>query len=125
MSQIIKAFTGIFMMLFIMVTTVGVMRIYFETVQAQNFHASLLYELESSNHALSVLKNGMQVGKLLNYEIEYSFIKEGGGVVVCAKYQEIPRNVDDVEDVEVVLRYPVQLGFLGIDTKQELIGYAR
>ena len=45
--------------------------------------------------------------------------------MVCAKYQEIPRNVDDVEDVEVVLRYPVQLGFLGIDTKQELIGYAR
>ena len=125
MSQIIKAFTGIFMMLFIMTSVVGVLQVFFSVVQAQNYHSALIYELESSNHANSILKNGIEAGKSLGYQINYTLIKESGGVVRCTKTQDVPDNVEDIECVEVVLRYPVRIAFFEIEKAQELVGFAR
>ena len=49
MSQIIKAFTGIFMVLFLMATSMGILGAFVQTLQVQNLHGQVIDELEHKN----------------------------------------------------------------------------
>lgn len=46
MSQIIKAFTGIFIVMFMMVSATGILGAFLQTLHAQNLHAAIINELE-------------------------------------------------------------------------------
>ena len=61
MSQIIKVFTGIYILLFLMSAGMGLLGAFLQTLQAQNLHGMVIDELENSDYAPSVLEGAFDV----------------------------------------------------------------
>lgn len=125
MSQIIKAFTGIFIVLFMMCSALGILGVFFQTLQAQDFHAVIVNELENSNYAEVVLENAFTASQAYGYKLEILFYQEDGVSVTCDDVEEIPENREDIRMAQVILQYPVELGFFQVSEQQAIIGYAR
>ena len=125
MSQIIKSFTGIVMVMFLMMTGSGVLSAFLQTMHAQNLHASMIDELENSHYAKSVIEECFAVLEHTSYELEICLYSETQATTACRSIADIPANMDNISLAEVVLRYPVQIVFWDLDMKQEIFGYAR
>ena len=54
MSQIMKTFLGVFLIMFMVVTSSGVLSGFMTVVEAQNLHAQIINELEDSDYDSSV-----------------------------------------------------------------------
>ena len=125
MSQIMKAFTGVFVMMFMMITGTGILGAFFQTLHAQNLHAVLIDEMENSDYARAVLEESFLVVEEAGYELELTLYTEYDGIVTCKNAWELPATTAQVSMAEVILKYPFQIGFFELDVQQELFGYAR
>ena len=125
MSQIIKAFTGVFIVLFIMATGTGILGAFLQTLQAQNLHGKVIDELENSDYSLSVLRENFQIVEEYGAQLEVLLYLEDGSVIVCHNANEVPGSIPAVTMAEVALEYPVRIPFVGLDRSHQLVGYAR
>ena len=55
MSQIVKAFLGVFLTIFMAVVALGVLNTYMEVMSAQDMQARIVDELENSNFNADVM----------------------------------------------------------------------
>ena len=60
MSQIMKTFLGVFLIMFMVVTSSGVLSGFMTVVEAQNLHAQIINELEDSDYDSSVAQTCFQ-----------------------------------------------------------------
>ncbi len=125
MSQILKAFTGIFIVLFMMCSALGILGVFFQTLQAQDFHAVIINELENSSYAHTVAEQAFTASEAYGYELEIIFYQEDEMPVVCREAEAIPENIKEVQMAQVTLQYPVEIIFFQVAEKQTVIGYAR
>lgn len=125
MSQIMKAFMGIFMILFMMVTVTGILGAFFQVSYAQNLYAVVVDELENSDYAPKVLKECFEVAELSGYEMDITLYPENDPYMKVDETEDIPNNVDTVTMARVHLKYPLEIAFFGIHIEQEIYGYAR
>lgn len=125
MSQIMKAFTGIFLILFMMLTVTGILGAFFQVTHAQNFYGVVVDELENSDYAPEVLKECFALAELSGYEIGVTLYPEHNPYIEVKQAENIPMDTDDVTMARVQLTYPVEVAFLGINLEQEIYGYAR
>ena len=125
MSQIIKAFTGVFIVLFLMTTSVGILGAFMQTLQAQNLHGKVIDELENSDYSLSVLEETFQIASDYGATLEVLLYLEDGSFLRCDKQEAVPDTLEAVTMAEVALNYPIQIPFVGLDKSHRLIGYAR
>lgn len=56
MSQIIKAFMGVFLTLFMAVTAMGILAAYMEVMNAQDMQARIVDEIENSDFNTGVVR---------------------------------------------------------------------
>lgn len=125
MSQIIKAYTGVFMALFLMATSVGILGASMQTLQAQNLHGKVIDELENSNYSLLVLEELFRIAEDYGVTLEILLYLENGDFLRCSHQNMVPDVLEDVTMAEVVLEYPVRIPFVGLDKSHRLVGYAR
>ena len=125
MSQIIKAFTALFLLLYMMVATTSLLGAFFQVLHAQNLHASMIDELENSNYANQVIEECFEVCKQAEYELEMILYLEHEENIALDEAVDIPAVIGNVEMARVCLQYPFQLLIFDIDLTQELCGYAR
>lgn len=125
MSQIMKAFTGIFVLLFMMSSATGILGVFFQTIYAQNLHAVIIDELENSDYAYSVLEDAFATVAERGFELELKLYEKNSGIVTCRSIDEVPVDLSGVNMAEVTLSYPIQLVFFNVYNTQHLIGYAR
>lgn len=125
MSQIMKAFTGIFIVMFMMVSATGILGAFLQTLQAQNLHAAIINELENSDYARVVLVDAFDTAAANGYGLKMVLYQEYEEGIICTATEEIPEDLSNVITAEVTLSYPVQLAFFQVSEAQELIGYAR
>lgn len=125
MSQIIKAFTGVFFILLMMCLSVGIVSMFLQTVQAQNLHAAMLNELENSNFAKAVIEECFLVSEELGYDLDMTLYDRAKGVVVCEDFLFVPEDCSDISMVELELNYRLKMDLFGIDVEQKLFGYGR
>lgn len=125
MSQIMKAFTGIFMVLFITATSMGVLGAFLQVTKAQNYHAMIIDEIENSDYYVGVCEECYKLAKESNYRLTITFYHENGGYVSCTKSEELPENLSEFTMAKVVLGFDIQIPFLGVKCSQEILGYAR
>lgn len=125
MSQIMKAFTGLFVMMYMMVAATGMLGVFFQTIHAQNLHATIIDELENSDYAKAVLEESFSVVQEAGYEMEITLYTDYDGWIKCANANEIPTETAQISMAKVVLRYPFQVAFFELNETQELFGYAR
>ena len=125
MSQIIKAFTGVFIVLFLMATSTGILEAFMQTLQAQNLHGKVIDELENSDYSLSVLEETFQLVADYGVTLEVLLYLEDGSFLRCDSQDSVPESLGAVTMAEVALDYPVQIPFVGLDKSHRLVGYAR
>ena len=63
MSQVIKAFMGVFMVLFLLVASTGVLGAFYQILHAQNTHAHMIDELENSDFARSIMEACFEIAE--------------------------------------------------------------
>lgn len=125
MSQIMKAFTGVFMVLFMTLSATGILDVFFETMQAQNLHAVIVSELEDSDYSIAVLEDAFVTAKECGYKLRVLLYPEYEAAVCCTCIEDIPEDLEDMAMAEVTLQYAVDIPFFGVYGQQNIIGYAR
>ena len=125
MSQIIKAFTGVFIVLFLMTTGTGILGAFLQTLQAQNLHGKVIDELENSDYATSVLEEAFEIAQRQGVTLEVLLYLKNGEVLSCDSKNTVPEVLENVEMAEVLLAYPIRIPFVGLNQSHRLAGYAR
>lgn len=125
MSQVMKAFMGVFMVMFLMITSTGVLGAFYQILHAQNTHAVMIDELENSDYARSVMIACFETAKKEEYDLQLSLYSESGEIISCNSILDLPESTKEVSLVEVVLQYSIELAFFEVATEQQLFGYAR
>ncbi len=124
MSQIIKAFTGIFIVLLMVVTASGILGGYMQVLTAQNIHSGMIEELENSDYNPQVMRESIAIAKQNQvYPIIYLYSEDGNKLQV-QKEEEVPDNTDRVVMAEVIVAFDYKIPFFGIQEPHRLSGYA-
>ena len=124
MNQVIKAFTGIFIIMFMMVSSTGVLGAFMRTLQAQDIHAIVIDELENSNYAKGVVEKLFTTVEERGYQLQIIFYQEDGSAITCRSAEEMIEE-ENIVMAKVVLEYSLQLAFFQITEPQQIVGYAR
>ncbi len=125
MSQIIKAFTGVYMVLFLMMTGTGILGAGLTTLQAQNIHSRTIDELENSDYANAVIKEALMDTKTGGMQLVLVLYLENGETLSCDAPEAVPDEIPQVRMAEVQLGYPLEIPFVGLQKQCYLVGYAR
>lgn len=125
MSQVMKAFTGVFMVLFLMITSTGVLGAFYQILHAQNTHAVMIDELENSDYTKSVMEACFETAEREGFHLQLSLYSDAEEIKKCTSKEELPQNTDSVSMAEVVLNYSVEIAFFDVNVEQQLFGYAR
>ena len=125
MSQVMKVFTGVFMILLLITTSAGVLGSFIQVMRAQNTHASMIDELENSNYANRVMMACFETAEKENYQLQLSLYLENGDVIICTQKEEILECKNKIKMAEVVLNYTIKIAFFEIESEHQLFGYAR
>ena len=125
MSQIVKAFLGVFLTLFMALVALGVLSAYMEVMNAQDMQARVVDELENSDFNVAVMGDCFQKCADAGYELAVTLFCEDSAVAAIHSKQEIPAALENVSMAKVELRFPLKSMFLGIDQSRSFVGYAR
>ena len=125
MSQVMKAFMGVFMVLLLMTTSAGVLGAFYQILHAQNTHAIMLDELENSDFAKGIIEACFETAEMEEYRLQMNLYSTSSNIKTCMCVEDIPQNTEDVRMVEVILFYDIELAFFDIAKEQQLFGYAR
>ena len=125
MSQVIKTFLGVFLILFLTVTAAGVLGAFYQMLHAQNLHAKMIDELENSDYAPVVMEACFEAAEEAGYDLQLSIYADTGGVFLCTSRADLPTEKPEISLMEVVLEVPIRIAFFELEMKQQLFGYAR
>lgn len=125
MSQIIKTFMGVFLILLMTVTSIGILTAYMKVLNAQDLQARVVDEIENSDYAASVIRAGYGEAQKAGCGLTVTLYYEGGGTVVLTDASQVPGNTEDVSMARVELTFPFRVAFLGIEKEHTFTGYAR
>ncbi len=113
MSSVIKSFLAIFLILIAMFSFAGVISVTIDVQNARDYHASVVNEIENSNHAQSVI-NACKDEATTN-----------GYTLTVTEYSSTSDDSPNTKISKVVLSYSYSIDFLNISSNKEIIGYAR
>lgn len=125
MSQVIKTFLGLYLIVFMLVVSTGILTAYMEVLNAQDLQARIIDELENSNYAASVAKALYRDAGRSGCGLTLTLYYEDGGTAVITKSSLVPASIGDVALARVELTFPFQVAVLGIRQEHTLTGYAR
>lgn len=125
MSQVIKTFMGVFLVLFLVAASTGVLGAFYQIIHAQNTHAHMIDEIENSDYAMGVLENCFLIAEEEDYRLQISLYSDTQNTRVCLSADSLPTQIDAVNMAEVILFYDVEIPFFDVKIEQQMFGYAR
>ena len=125
MSQIIKAFLGIFLTMFMAVTAMGILSAYMEVMNAQDMQAGFVDEIENSDYNPGVIKACMASCEKAGYHLTVTLFCENAVVTTIHNSGEVPAKTDGTDMAKVEFSFPFRVGFFGINKEHKLVSYAR
>lgn len=125
MSQVMKAFMGVFIVVFLMATSTSLIGAFYQVLHAQNTHAVMIDELENSDYARNVMEACFEIAEQEDYRLQLSLYSDTEDGQICTSSADIPETTANLNLVKVVLFYDIEIAFFEIVTEQQLFGYAR
>ena len=125
MSQIIKSFLGVFLILFLALVGFGILGMYLNVVQAQNLHARVVCELEDSNFYPDVMRACFTEAEAMGYDLSLTMYESGLPNVTINSASEIPWNIKAYNNAKVTLLFGMNLPVFGIGGDHVLEAYTR
>lgn len=124
MSQIMKTYLGVFLLLLLMFSTTGFLGAYMQIIGAQNMHAKIIDELENSGFYMEVIRENLQIADEKNYDLEFTLYRNGSTIVID-DVNDIDGRIQEIYLAKVRLSYDYEIPFYGISETQTLEAYAR
>ena len=125
MSQIIKAYLGIFLILFLTFTSAGILSAFLTVADAQDLHASMVSELENSDFYPGVLKNCFEMAEDCGYQLEVTLYREDYTLAECTAGALVPADTFGVTSARIKLTFPLRIAFFGVTQEHTFCAYAR
>lgn len=125
MSQVVKAFLGVFLTLFMAIVALSVLSSYMGVMNAQDMQASVIDELENSDFNAAVMKECFQKCANAGYELSVTVFCGNSSVVALHTQKEVPDSLSDITMARVELNFPLKSPLLGVDQSRSFVGYAR
>jgi len=132
MSQIIKAFMGVFLTLFmagaakgILAGATGILAAYMEVMNAQDMQARIVDEIENSDFNTGVVRQCFLQSEEAGYQLKVTFFNEDSTVATVSQVSQIPYGMDGVNMAKVEMQFPFQVAFLGINRQHTFVSYAK
>ena len=125
MSQIIKAFMGVFLTLFMAVTAMGILAAYMEVMNAQDMQARIVDEIENSDFNTGVVRQCFLQSEEAGYQLKVTFFNENSTVATVSQVSQIPYGMDGVDMAKIEMQFPFQVAFLGINRQHTFVSYAK
>lgn len=125
MSQIMKGYLGVFLILILMMTSIGILSAFMMVVSAQDIHSNMIDELENSACAQNVLENCFEQAQKAGYELSVNLFYEDGTNYIISSAQEIPDVLEPSSYARVELGFPLKIGFFEFEQDHVITGYAR
>ena len=124
MSQIMKSFMGLFVVLMMIVVVTGLLGVFLDVVEAQDFHTNAIVQLQDSDCSLVVMKQLYDAAAEKGYRLTIQFAMSEG-LIESNSAAQLPAAVPDTATVIVRLEYPVRIIVFGMEKYRRLVGYAR
>lgn len=124
MSQVIKSFMGLFLILFLMSACIGILSAFMIVVEAQDMHAQLVDEMENSNFNSMVIKQCFEKANECGYSLSVTCYHDAKAVVYT-NINDLPDELPKVSLAKLELSFPFSIPFFGIHNEHTLCAYAR
>lgn len=125
MSQIMKSYLGIFLIVFMVVCSVGILSAFVTVMDAQDLHARIISEIEDSDYSGNVIRENFEKAGEAGYQLSVTLFYENGDKAECHSGEEVPSGGGKVRQARIDLAFPFQVAFFGINHMHSLSGYAR
>ena len=104
MSQIMKTFLGVFLIMFMVVTSSGVLSGFMTVVEAQNLHAQIINELEDSDYDSSVAQTCFENASNAGDTLELKLYMTDNSIRTVTDASQIASS-DEIEKARVELKF--------------------
>ncbi|MCH5333490.1 MAG: hypothetical protein J1D89_05990 [Agathobacter sp.] len=125
MSQIIKTFMCVFLILFMTAATIGILTAYLQVLGAQDLQAQIVDEIENSDYAPAVVRECFANAEKAGCELTVTYYYEGGGTVCCTDSAFVATDVSSVTMARVELSFPLEIRLFGFSKRHSFTGYAK
>ena len=125
MSQIVKAFLGVSLTLFLTASAMGILGAYLEVMSAQDMQAGFVDEIENSDYNPGVIKECMASCEKAGYQLTVTLFCEDAVVTTIHNSGEVPAQIEGADMAKVEFSFPFRVGFFGISKEHKLVSYAR
>lgn len=125
MSQIMKCFTGIFIILFMTVSSIGILSAFLTVISAQNLHASIINELENSDFYEEVVRESFAKAEETKNVLVLTFYYSDNTSIEVTSEELDKYKPENVEMAKVDLRFNLNSGLFSLSDGHILSGYAR
>jgi hypothetical protein len=120
-----KAFMGIFLTLFMAVTSLGILSAYMEVMSAQDMQARMVDEIENSDFSPLVMRECYTQCEKAGYSLVITLFCEEQVLQTIHSKSEVPDSIAGVEVAKVEMKFPFRVPLLGIEKEHAFTGYAR
>lgn len=124
MSQIMKAYMGIFLLLMLTAVSEGIFAGYLQVLSAQDMHASVIKEIENSHFYHEVVKECFEQAEEKGYQLEITMYKKDGTTQRITSGETVLENAGEIMGAEVRMEFVYSNTFLQIHQPHILSGYA-
>jgi hypothetical protein len=125
MSQIIKAYMGMFILLSITFAAAGILAAFLTVADAQDIHQNMVDELENSDFYPQVIKECFLLAEHRGYTLEITLYQSDYTSISCKNVEDVPENTDEVLYARVELQFPLRLAFYEFENMESFCAYAR
>lgn len=125
MSQIVKSFLGVFIIVIMMVSAGGILSAYFQVLSAQNTHARIVNELENSHYNPEVMRACFEEADKVNCKLRIILYPLEGESQLIDQKEMVASEISGIDEAEVCIEFPYQIAFLQIQQEHVISGYAR
>lgn len=125
MSQIIKTFLSVFLILFMTAASLGILTTYLQVLGAQDLQAQMVDEIENSSFAPGVVSRCFSDAETAGCELAVTYYYDGGGTVRCTRAAQTLSDVGSVSMARVELTFPLEFKLFGFKKQHTFTGYAK
>lgn len=125
MSQIIKAFMGMFFLLFMAAAAMGILSAYMEVMNAQDMQARIVDEIENSDFNEGVIRDCFERCSDAGYQLAVTLFLENSAVLTAHSQNEFYGGYGNVDMAKVELKFPFQIEWFGINNTHTFVSYAK
>ena len=124
MSQVIKAFTGVFFLILLAMLGSGIVSAQMDSAYARDYKEAVVAEIENSGFCESVMNACIMQAREDGYELTMTVYQSGKEPVILGNELRGEIMAENVEMVEILLNYDYSIPFLNYMSRHSLRGYA-